>query len=406
MAAPSRAGARPLHEHQARTWGAETVGLSRSRSFIPELESLRGIAVLLVVAFHVDGFVHFPFPWSSNDVSLPVAFVRAGHTGVDLFFVLSAFLLARPFLDDGLGGRPVRRRDFFARRALRIFPLYWVAVLVGAGLSASHVSDLLRAVPHLLFRGAFSGASDPLYRYGAVWWSLATEVQFYLLLPLLAVFLRTAARRRIGLALLALYAALYVAAVQGWIGTRLSIGATMALWNSVFGRGVVFLCGVGAAAVHRQIGSALRERLATVGWLRRGGADIAVLGIVLAIGLLLQWIVRHEPIRFSTPYQPLHLAAGVLWALLLLLLLVAPLRAKPLLSNPLLAELGILSYSIYLVHAPFMFFLIQAFVGPRAWTPRACALVFVLTIALVGVCSLTYRFIERPFLVRKAHFDP
>jgi peptidoglycan/LPS O-acetylase OafA/YrhL len=52
-----------------------------------------------------------------------------------------------------------------------------------------------------------------------------------------------------------------------------------------------------------------------------------------------------------------------------------------------------------------MFLLIQAFVGPRAWTPRAWLLVTVLSAVLLGCCTLTYRFIERPFLVRKARFD-
>src|SRR5262245_50242269 len=68
------------------------IGLSRSRTFIPELESLRGIAVLLVVAFHVHGFVLFPFGAVTDRASLPMAFVRGGHAGVDLFFLLSAFL--------------------------------------------------------------------------------------------------------------------------------------------------------------------------------------------------------------------------------------------------------------------------------------------------------------------------
>src|SRR5262245_28404602 len=81
-----------------RRRGADLIGLSRSRSFIPELESLRGIAVLLMFTFHVHGFVLYPFPSASSDVSVPMAFIRAGHTGVDLFFVLSAFLLSRSFL--------------------------------------------------------------------------------------------------------------------------------------------------------------------------------------------------------------------------------------------------------------------------------------------------------------------
>ena len=109
--------------------------------------------------------------------------------------------------------------------------------------------------------------------------------------------------------------------------------------------------------------------------------------------------------RFASGNQWWHGAEGVGWAVVLLLLLVAPLRLAPLLSNRLLSLLGVLSYSIYLLHAPFMMILIQAFVGPRAWTPWAWTLVSVLSLALLGACTLTDRFIERPFLVRKARFD-
>jgi peptidoglycan/LPS O-acetylase OafA/YrhL len=383
---------------------ADAIGLSRSRTFIPELESLRGIAVLLVFTFHVNGFVLYPFPSASDTVSLPMAFVRAGHTGVDLFFLLSAFLLSRPFLDDGLGGKPVRLRDYFARRALRILPLYWTAVLVGTLLSASHPADALRAVPHLLFISGIPALSAPLAPYGAVWWSLETEVQFYLLLSLLAVFLRTPARRWAGLALLGLYTGAYVIAIRGAV-THWSLQAQLALWNSVFGRGPLFLCGIAAAAVYRRFGSAWRTALASVAAVRSGGADGMLVATLLSLGLLLQWTVAIGSGRFAGVNQWWHVAAGAAWAVVLLLLLVAPLRLAPILCNPLLSRLGVVSYSVYILHAPFMLFPIQAFVGRRAWTPWAWTLVSMLTVALLVTCSATYRFIERPFLVRKARFD-
>jgi peptidoglycan/LPS O-acetylase OafA/YrhL len=100
-----------------------------------------------------------------------------------------------------------------------------------------------------------------------------------------------------------------------------------------------------------------------------------------------------------------HVVDGAGWSALLLLLLVAPLRLAPVFCNPLLSRLGLLSYSIYILHAPFMFIPIQAFVGPRAWTPWAWTLVSMLTGALLGTALMTYRLIERPFLVRKACFD-
>ena len=73
-------------------------------NYLPELESLRGIAILLVFWFHVEGVLFLPRP-RPLEVVLPwQAFVRAGHTGVSLFFVLSAFLLSLPFWREPRGG--------------------------------------------------------------------------------------------------------------------------------------------------------------------------------------------------------------------------------------------------------------------------------------------------------------
>jgi peptidoglycan/LPS O-acetylase OafA/YrhL len=102
----------------------------------------------------------------------------------------------------------------------------------------------------------------------------------------------------------------------------------------------------------------------------------------------------------------------VLWAGFILVLLLAPLRTKAVFSNPVLAWLGILSYSIYMVHVPFMQ---RAVFGIRgawphvfaraAWNLPVFLLTGALSIACVGLSALTYQFIERPFLVRKARID-
>lgn len=91
MTAPPVASLAAGHDTAAGA-PAQLVGLRRSSAFIPELESVRGIAVLLVFTFHVDSFARFPYSVVQS-TPLSLAFVRAGFTGVDLFFVLSAFLL-------------------------------------------------------------------------------------------------------------------------------------------------------------------------------------------------------------------------------------------------------------------------------------------------------------------------
>jgi hypothetical protein len=95
-----------------------------ARAPISELESLRGWAITLVFLYHVEGWLALPRP--GDEVSPLWAFIRAGHTGVSLFFVLSGFLLSRPFLVEGLGGPRVDVRSYYRRRALRILPIYLV----------------------------------------------------------------------------------------------------------------------------------------------------------------------------------------------------------------------------------------------------------------------------------------
>src|SRR5262249_4967476 len=162
--------------------GATTAppGIRRSTRYLPELESLRGLAIVLVYAFHTDAYMRVFVP---KEASLAYAFVRAGHTGVDLFFILSAFLLSLPFLRQAYGGKRVDRRRFFLRRGLRILPLYWTAVTLAVALKASTVAQVAGALPRYAFWPAFLAPPSflppftDLHPYGDVWWSLGTEAQ-------------------------------------------------------------------------------------------------------------------------------------------------------------------------------------------------------------------------------------
>jgi peptidoglycan/LPS O-acetylase OafA/YrhL len=109
--------------------GSAPVGVAVATAYIPELESLRGIAMLLVLSFHLDSFVRGPFlKTDSLTVSPALAFVRAGHSGVDLFFILSAFLLSIPV------SPPSERREARLRPSLLRTPraAYPAPVLCGS----------------------------------------------------------------------------------------------------------------------------------------------------------------------------------------------------------------------------------------------------------------------------------
>jgi peptidoglycan/LPS O-acetylase OafA/YrhL len=378
------------------------IGLRRSATYLPELEALRGIAVTLVFLMHFDGYLVMPW-YRTGPPAWPMVFVRTDRLGVDLFFVLSAFLLSLPFLAQASGGTRVDLGHYFRRRALRILPLYWTAVVVGTALSTRRPADLLRGLPSLAFLNL--GATS-LHPYGDVWWSLSTEAQFYLVLPLLGLLPTTRAGRAVGLALLGVYAATYVAFSTQLLAVR-SIATVLQLEASLFGRGPLFLSGILAALVYRRFGGKIRATLERSAWMRNGGCDLLVVVLLAAFARFLGWEGTLGPARLAAWFQGLDLVSGAALALLLLFLLLAPLRLKAVVVNPALARLGVLSYSIYLIHFPFIAQAMPVIRGPLGltvwrWEPRAALLLACVAVPCLALSTLTYRFIERPFLERKS----
>lgn len=378
--------------------------MRRSTHYFPELESLRGVAIMLVFLYHVAGFVdgtrgHRLGLW----VSPLRAFVHGGQTGVSLFFVLSAFLLSLPFLAESAGGTRVERWRYFERRALRILPLYWAAVVATSVVLAHRPRDLLRGVPYLFFLQAFPCLNVTLVPLNGVWWSLATEVQFYLLLPLLPWCLRRPWRL---IVVLLTYSALYALFAAGTLHAP-SIGAQLALSHSLFGRAPLFVIGIAAAWVYRTYGDQLQRRDSVARLRRAGVADSALIAVLLGLGYLLRRVVfvGYWGMEFAAPAW--HVLEGALWATVLLLLLLAPLHLKSVLSNRFLELIGRLSYSIYLVHVPLLYWSLRLlpFVEPGSftgWKLSDFGIVAILAAACVATSAVTYASIERPFLVRKA----
>ena len=363
-----------------------------------EVDALRGVAILLVFLYHCDGVVR---PEARGAGPL-FAFVRAGHTGVSLFFVLSGFLLSMPFLAEAAGGRHVRRREYALRRAMRILPMYYLALLVA--LWWSHpVREWAASWPFLVFLNPLAGPFA-LWPFSIGWWSLATEVQFYVVLPLLPLLACTAPRAALTLGA---YTVVYVLFMVGILNAP-TIDLTVNLHHNVFGRAPLFLSGVGAAWLWRRGGAALRDRLSSTGWMVHGGADALLLLTLVALSLLLQWVAL---VGFwqaeSRPNHVWHVAEGILWATILLLLLAAPLRSKRLVVNPVLGWVGLVSYSLFLIHVPAvtiaLHWLRNRYPGHfTRWNAESLAACAVILSACLLLSSVTYWAVERPFLRRKA----
>ncbi|MBX3231664.1 MAG: acyltransferase [Labilithrix sp.] len=161
------------------------------------IDGLRAIAVSWVIAFHVFVFIGRPLRHGPAEPIFRLA--NRGLLGVDIFFVLSGFLIGRLLFRELTSTGTIAFRRFYARRALRILPAYYVSLLIYCVLVTTN-RDTVWA--NLLFVNNFL----PESRQCMPWtWSLAIEEQFYIVFPLLLVVLFRATRRRLA-SLLALFA--------------------------------------------------------------------------------------------------------------------------------------------------------------------------------------------------------
>ena len=151
----------------------------------PLFDSLRAIAVLLVLAYHVLGTV---VPTAGDPAIAPYAAQMS--VGVSIFFVISGFLLYRPFVAARVHRRrPVPARVYAWRRFLRIVPGYWVALTaIALWLGLSGVFSGSGIVRYYLFGQIYE--SDALFGGLPQAWSLCVEVAFYITLPIYAFAMR------------------------------------------------------------------------------------------------------------------------------------------------------------------------------------------------------------------------
>ena len=300
------------------------------------LDGLRGIAILLVLVMHT---LHFEagrplWGWIS-------AGIKVGWIGVDLFFVLSGFLITRILVQ--LRDAPNRASVFYGRRALRILPAYFFYLLLAVPLlllfaPPEHVSLTREMLPwFLVFGQNFYGAlADPEgVNVGPLshLWSLAVEEQFYLLWPFLVWHVRTAHLARAAL-LIGLLAVLFKLLLS------LAAVAPHVPYVLPFTRMDGFAAGAWLAA---------RQAMAvttTPGWLRPlPWAALLLLGLTLAAGGS-GWPQDIWPMSLCLSLTPL-IFAGLLHRALV----AAPgsaLRAR--LGQPWLVFFGRHSYALYLVH--------------------------------------------------------
>ena len=365
---------------------------------IPELDGLRGIAIGLV------WFGHYFLLHGGTPPGTPVAYVLAAFrlhwTGVDLFFVLSGFLIGGILLD--ARNSPHYFRAFYMRRVFRILPIYYlwtflfavtimVAILSFPGRLGVTSGDLLRVPVQLLFlQNVFIGMPHFTWTWFVVTWSLAIEEQFYLLAPPLIRFFSL--RRFV----IALTAAIVLAPVLRFLLFRYWAPGTYLCAYLMPCRADSLSCGMLLAVAWREP------------WFRefiRNRAELLqrlLLVLFLGLGGLLWWLVH--PINWIT------VTIGYTWLALFysaLLLTVVSQSSGWLTAVTrwrFLGWLGGISYCVYLIHDAFNFFAHMIFFHsePQLYTLSHLAVSVLALLATFGVASLSWRFFEKP-LIRRGH---
>lgn len=283
-------------------------------------------------------------------------FAGGGGTGVVLFFVLSGYLITSLLLIERMGTGRIDLPRFLWRRARRLTPALFVLVIVTCGLRQASWRDGLLVSVHLGNWAAATGLSNlGVLRHT---WSLSTEEQFYLLMPLLLIVVGSPRRLR-GIVCAG------VVLVMAWRVVELRAGAgQMRLEYAFDTRADALLVGAALATLHR----------------RRINAFFVISGGVVLAALTLR------PGSFTTWVQvDLSLAAlaaaGLVWH--------AATSPSRLLSHPVLVWAGRRSYSLYLWH-PVLIWVAFGHLGQLSWLNRACLLPVTL-----AVTELSYQLIER-----------
>ena len=366
---------------------------------IPGLDSLRAIAVLLVLVYHswleVPGFLKpGEYPWQ-----FPIFY---GRTGVQLFFVLSGFLLFLPYARwiFGLQKQPDMLL-FYRRRLLRVGPAYWIslAILLIGPLSLAKLAD---GLAHVVFLHNLT--MDWTYSLNGVFWTMAIEVQFYVLLPCIG-WLVWASSRRVGVvpALAAMMVGMVgLAVVAGRMETipavqRLPFASFVTSQTSVLYWLVVFGSGMACSTLYIYVKQVRPLSVRDVVTLRITSNALFILGIGVALTIAFVPGLDRLPIKaaiFGWAYTGVLL--GVLFGSRVI---------RQVFEVPALRFIGLISYSLYIWHM-----VVMDAVG--AWLPADLTVQQVIFARLaiglfvaIPIAYLSYQFTERPFFGarRRAH---
>jgi peptidoglycan/LPS O-acetylase OafA/YrhL len=353
------------------------------------LDGLRGVASILVVMYHFGPHI---LRGESGSVAFLQRISGALFSGVDLFFVLSGFLIGGILIDHKPSANYYK--TFYGRRICRILPLYYlvllsyVVALLVLGQAASGLGKLfespLPAVSYWTFTQNF--AMSFRNSFGPIWlagtWSLAVEEQFYLILP--------AVVRRLSLNVLTVCSAVCVALAPF---IRLLIYYYKLPGMSAY---VLLIARCDSLALGVLVAIAIRQRPE---WFAKYRCRLPWLAGVFGL-LAVIHMYRPHPYFVKFAFAD-HSLLGLYYACLLCSVLAGPGMAHSrFFSTSAMRALGDMAYCTYLIHPILLCLAFRLLTGvDPAWSGIASALpVTIALIATLVIAKLSWQFFEKPIL--------
>jgi peptidoglycan/LPS O-acetylase OafA/YrhL len=371
---------------QISNWILEKLGrVTTSGKLVAEIDGLRFIAILAVVLFHTIGHFFAPPPAGQEPSNLLHWVSLKGWFGVQLFFIISGFILSLPFAERYLQGKPsAGLRKYFLRRVTRLEPPYIINLLALAALLHLYDGKLLSQLRPHFFASMFyvhNLVFQKMSTINHVAWTLEIEVQFYVLAPLLGlVFMISRTWIRRGL-------------IAGVIFISCCLDCYAPLWfmnMTILGQIRFFLMGFLLSDIYLT-----RWRSApgkSIGWDLPG----------LAAWMSLPWLMEHSwlTMTFVVPVALLIAYMGAFRGWLL----------NKFFTNPWIVVTGGMCYSIYLYHCCMIWWAKELlFKYPlnlvfkrveRDIQPENTIQLIVVTMMVLVACSALFVLFEKPFMCK------
>lgn len=370
-------------------------------SRIKELDSLRGIAIILVIAFHT--FKRADYFTKHQVLHFITSLSYIGWIGVDIFFCLSGFLITSILLKTKNDRHYFK--NFYARRILRIFPLYYIFIIVVLVflpvLAPDYISQMRSALPFLLtysqnWMSIFGVASLPVYLSAT--WSLAIEEQFYLLWPSIIYYGRKEFLLKICAGIILVSLASRILSVV-YMDNAQQV-ASFFYYNTF------------ARFEELVFGSMLAIALTRSGWVDRISSFALPVFLISFSTFIILCISLFPGLIPYYSNLPLTLWSYTLISLfstsLIAILVTYPENSliRKVFQNRLLVFFGNYSYAMYLLHMPVVVLLLDLLYDTRLKGWKMYIAYIFLTYAITALSSvITWHLLEKHMLNLKKYFE-